>query len=506
MATVGNREVPAPDRAETEPDASRDLDPADWSEFRRLAHDALDDMITHVETIRQQAVWQRLPDETRAQFARPLPIKPREMRDVLDDVRAHIVPFATGNLHPRFMGWVHGAGTPIGMVAEMIAAGLNMNCGGRDHVGIEVERQIVRWMRDALGYPDEATGLFLTGSSMANFLAIIVAKTSAIGDDTRQLGLQRAGRELVAYTSTEAHGCISRAMELSGIGSANLRRIEVDAAGRMRTDALREAIAKDRDAGLSPFLIVATAGTVNTGAIDPLKEISEIACHERLWFHVDGAIGALTTFSPALRHLCAGIETSHSVAIDFHKWGHVPYDAGFLLVRDGTAHKRAFSESAAYLQRADRGLAAGETWPCDLGPDLSRGFRALKTWMTFQTIGTERIGDAISHTCELASYLAEQLARSSMFELRAPVSLNIVCFAVNGAGDEFNRELVMDLQEAGVAAPSWTTLNGELVIRCAIVNHRTTRSDIDLFLEAISSLARARLNTALDQRDLPPSL
>jgi aromatic-L-amino-acid/L-tryptophan decarboxylase len=203
------------------------------------------------------------------------------------------VPFATGNLHPRFMGWVHGAGTPIGMVAEMIAAGLNMNCGGRDHVGIEVERQIVRWMRDALGYPDEATGLFLTGSSMANFLAIIVAKTSAIGDDMRQLGLQRAGRELVAYTSTEAHGCISRAMELSGIGSANLRRIEVDAAGRMRTDALREAIAKDRDAGLSPFLIVATAGTVNTGAIDPLKEIFEIACHERLWFHVDGAIGAL---------------------------------------------------------------------------------------------------------------------------------------------------------------------------------------------------------------------
>ena len=165
-----------------------------------------------------------------------------------------------------------------------------------------------------------------------------------------------------------------------------------------------------------------------------------------------------------------------------------------------------FQNLAAYLQRADRGLAAGETWPCDLGPDLSRGFRALKTWMTFQTIGTERIGDAILHTCELASYLAEQLARSSLFELKAPVSLNIVCFAVSGAGDEFNRELVMDLQEAGVAAPSWTTLNGELVIRCAIVNHRTTRSDIDLFLEAIGSLARARLNTALDRRDLPASL
>lgn len=500
MPTTGKPEVPAPDKVETGPEASRDLDPADWSEFRRLAHDALDDIITQVETINQKVVWQRLPDETRAQFAQPLPIKPREMRDVLDDVRTHIMPFATGNLHPRFMGWVHGAGTLIGMVAEMIAAGLNMNCGGRDHVGLEVERQIVRWMREALGYPEEATGLFLTGSSMANFLAIVVAKTSAIGADTRRLGLGRADRELVAYTSTEAHGCISRGVELSGIGSANLRRIAVDAAGRMRSDALRDAIAKDRDAGLHPFLIVATAGTVNTGAIDPLKEISEVAHQEGLWFHVDGAIGALTTFSSALRHLCEGIETSQSVAIDFHKWGHVPYDAGFLLVRDGAAHKRAFSESAAYLQRADRGLAAGETWPCDLGPDLSRGFRALKTWMTFQTLGTERIGDAILHTCELAGYLAERLRRSSIFELKAPVSLNIVCFTVKGEGDAFNRELVIALQETGVAAPSWTTLNGELVIRCAIVNHRTTRSDIDLFLEAIGSLVRSRLNTAGDER------
>jgi glutamate/tyrosine decarboxylase-like PLP-dependent enzyme len=261
----------------------------------------------------------------------------------------------------------------------------------------------------------------------------------------------------------------------------------------MRTDALRDAIARDRDAGLHPFLIVATAGTVNTGAIDPLREISEIALQEGLWFHVDGAIGALTTFSPALRHLCEGIEASHSIAIDFHKWGHVPYDAGFLLVRDGAAHIRAFSESAAYLQRADRGLAAGETWPCDLGPDLSRGFRALKTWMTFKTLGTERIGDAILHTCELASYFAERLAQSSLFELKAPVALNIVCFGVSGAGDAFHRDLVLDLQESGVAAPSWTTLNGELVIRCAIVNHRTTCSDIDVFIEAVTDFALSRL-------------
>jgi glutamate/tyrosine decarboxylase-like PLP-dependent enzyme len=378
----------------------------------------------------------------------------------------------------------------------MVAAGLNMNCGGRDHIGLEVEQQIVGWMREAFSYPDGASGLFLTGSSMANFLAVIVAKTNALGGDSRQRGLGMSDRRLTAYTSAEAHGCIAQAMQLSGIGSENLRRIDVDMSGRMRPDVLRESIAKDRAMGLLPFLVVATAGTVNTGAIDPLPEISEIAHEENLWFHVDGAIGALAVFSPALRDLCAGIETSRSLAIDFHKWGHVPYDAGFLLVRDGAAHKRAFSEAAAYLQRAERGLAAGDTWPCDLGPDLSRGFRALKTWMTFQTLGTERIGKAISNTCELASYLAEQLSRSSIFELKAPVSLNIVCFAARGADDEFNRELVMDLQEAGTAAPSWTRINGELVIRCAIINHRTTRADIDIFLQAITGLARARLNTS----------
>ncbi|RUP10432.1 aminotransferase class V-fold PLP-dependent enzyme [Hyphomicrobium sp.] len=468
----------------------RDLDPADWSEFRRLAHAALDEVITHVQSIREKPVWQRAPDETRQRFAQPLPHGPRDLSDVLADVRTHVAPFATGNLHPRFMGWAHGAGTPAGMVAEMIAAGLNMNCGGRDHIGIDVERQIVRWMSEAFGYPQGASGLFLTGSSMANFLAVIVAKTNAIGAETREAGLRRTERQLAAYTSAEAHSCIAQAMQLAGIGSEHLRRIDTDSLGRMRPDTLKAAIRADRDAGFLPFLVVATAGTVNTGAIDPLSDIARIASADGLWFHVDGAIGALSVFSEPLKHLTAGIELSHSIALDFHKWGHVPYDAGFLLVRDGAAHKRAFASTAAYLQRSDRGLAAGETWPCDLGPDLSRGFRALKTWMTFETLGSERIGDAILHTCELAGYLAERVRESALFELKAPVALNIVCFGVKGASGAVNRDLVLDLHELGIAAPSWTTINGEDAIRCAIFNHRTTRSDIDLFMDAIGDMAK----------------
>jgi len=265
----------------------------------------------------------------------------------------------------------------------------------------------------------------------------------------------------------------------------------------MDLESLQTAIRQDRAAGSVPFLVAATAGTVNTGAIDPLVGISKIASHEKLWFHVDGAIGALAVFSEALRPLLAGIEMSDSIALDFHKWGHVPYDAGFLLVRDGKLHKEAFSNPTAYLQRADRGLAAGATWPCDLGLDLSRGFRALKTWMTIETLGTARIGDAILNNCKLARYLAQEVARIPVFELKAPVSLNIVCFGVRDGGDgSINRELVLDLQEAGTAAPSWTTIGSETVIRCAIVNHRTTEADIILVLDGLTALARARIGRA----------
>jgi len=475
-------------------DANESLDPSDWSEFRREAHALLDDLIGHIEGIRRQPVWRAAPEDTRAHFARSTPGKGRPLRDVADDIRADVMPFATGNLHPRFMGWVHGAGTPVGMLAEMIAAGLNMNCGGRDHIGIEVERQIVRWMRDAFDYPDSATGLFLTGSSMANFLAVIIAKVEAIGETTRVAGLSGDARRLVAYASKASHGCISQAMEISGIGSANLRLIDIDASGALRPDILHDAIAADRAAGFHPFLIVATAGTVNIGAIDPLLDISSIAERERLWFHVDGAIGALAIFSEKLRHLIKGIEASHSIALDFHKCGHVPYDAGFLLVRDGAAHKRAFAQSNSYLQRADRGLAAGETWPCDLGPDLSRGFRALKTWVTIETLGAERLGASMAHTCTLAIYLADRVKQSELFELYAEPTLNIVCFGLRGRQDRINRELVLDLHESGIAAPSWTEIDGRCLIRCAIINHRTTHDDIDAFLAALVSFTERRLN------------
>jgi glutamate/tyrosine decarboxylase-like PLP-dependent enzyme len=467
------------------------LDPADWQEFRTASRRALDEMIDFLQTVRERPVWQPAPPEVTREFRAPLPTAPQDLDAVLDDFTTLIRPYATGNLHPLFMGWVHGAGTPVGMVAEMLAAGLNANCGGRNHIALDVERQIAAWAAELFGFPADASGVFVTGTSAANHLALLIARNAALGDEVRRDGLRWAGPQLVAYTSAEAHSCIKQAVEMAGIGSRFLRMIAVDAGGAMRLDLLAAAIAADRAQGLRPFLVAATAGTVNTGAFDDLETLADFCRRERLWFHVDGAFGALVALSPKLKPLVRGIARADSIAFDFHKWAHVPYDAGFLLVRDAERHRRTFSNPAAYLGRAPSGLAAGEVWPCDLGPDLSRGFRALKTWFTFRVHGADKIGACIEHTCELARMLERRLTEhASVFEVVAPVALNIVCFGLRGSDDgALNKAIVIDLQERGIAAPSTTIIGGRTVIRAAIVSHRTTEDDIDAFMTALRDAA-----------------
>jgi glutamate/tyrosine decarboxylase-like PLP-dependent enzyme len=443
----------------------------------------LDDIFDYAENIRRQPIWQPIPDEVRTRFREELPTEPTDLASVHTAFMRDVLPFATGNTHPGFMGWVHGGGNVAGMLAEMLAGGLNANLGGRDHMPIEVERQIVHWMRGLFGFPDTSTGLFVTGSSMANLIGVLVARAKALGVSVRREGVSR--HRLVAYTSAGAHGCIAQAMDLSGLGIDSLRLIVVDDRHQMDTDALRQAIETDRKAGFTPFLLVGTAGTVDTGAIDDLTELSDIARTENLWFHVDGAYGALGMLAPAIAPRLAGIERADSIAVDFHKWLQVPYDAGFVLVRDGEMHRDTFASPAAYLRRETRGLAAGSPWPCDFGPDLSRGFRALKTWFTIKVYGSEALGAMISRTCLLARYLEFKIVTSHEFELLAPVHLNIVCFRHRGEdADRLNAEIVADLQESGIAAPSTTMIGQKLSIRAAIFNHRTQLQDIDALLNA----------------------
>jgi aromatic-L-amino-acid decarboxylase len=488
----------APD-LEIEAETSRTLDPQDWETFRTQGHRMLDDMIDYIAGIRERPVWQPIPSEVRARFRAPLPHAASELTDVYREFSESVLPYATGNVHPGFMGWVHGGGTAVGMLAEMLAAGLNANLGGRDHMPIEVERQIVEWARQMFDFPPDASGIFVTGTSMANLMAVLVARRAALGPVVRQQGVGGQGASLRAYTSLAAHGCIAKAMDIAGLGGDALRSVAVDRAHRIDVAALREAIARDRADGLTPFLVVASAGTVDIGAIDDLADVASLCREEGLWFHVDGAFGALAILSPQFAPLLAGIEQADSIALDFHKWGQVPYDAGFLLVRDGERHRDAFAQPAAYLRRETRGLAAGTQWPCDLGIDLSRGFRALKTWFTLKTFGVDRLGAVIAQTCALAKYLEARVVAEPRLELLAPVNLNIVCFRYRADdADAINGEIVADVHESGIAAPSTTMLDGKLAIRAAIVNHRTAQSDVDALLAAVLCFG-ARRSAACDE-------
>lgn len=468
------------------------LDPSDWTVIREQGHRMVDDMLDYLEHIRERPVWQPIPQEVRASFHEPLPSAPATLDTLHAKFMRDILPYAAGNAHPGFMGWVHGGGTPVGMLAEMLAAGLNANLGGRDQVPVEVERQVLHWMRELFGFPQQASGLFVTGTSMANLISVLVARAAVLGTAVRRQGVAANERRLVAYTSTGAHGSIAQAMDIAGLGIDALRLVPVNAQYQMDVAVLAEAIASDRQAGLVPFFIAATAGTVDTGAVDDLAALADVSAREGLWFHVDGAYGALGMLAPDIAPRLRGIERADSIAFDFHKWGQVPYDAGFILVRDGTQHQDAFASPAAYLRREARGLAAGSPWPCDFGPDLSRGFRALKTWFTIKAYGAEKLGQSIARTCAIARYLAQQVESCPELELLVPVSLNIVCFRYRCAeADRVNAEIVVQLQESGIAAPSTTTIGGNLAIRAAIVNHRTGEAEIDALVRATLAFGAA---------------
>lgn len=472
------------------------LDPEDWPSFRKQGHLMLDDMFNYLEQLREQPVWQGLSSEQREAIQESLLTESSDIYEAHSVFMKTILPYAVGNTHPGFMGWVHGGGTPVGMLAEMLAAGLNANVGGRDQAPIELEKQLLEWIKTLFSFPETANGLFVTGTSMANLISVLIARTARLGKAIRKEGLVNSDLKLIAYTSASAHISIAQAMDIVGLGSGALRMIPTNENYQMDVDALAQAIISDKNSGLTPFFIAATVGTVDVGAIDPLAEIADLAQLENIWFHVDGAFGALAILAPSLAPRLLGIERADSIAFDFHKWGQVPYDAGFILVRNGEHQLDTFATPAAYLSRETRGLSAGSPWPCDLGPELSRGFRALKTWFTIKVYGPEKLGQIISNTCALAQYLKQCIELNPQLELLAPVELNIVCFRYRCLNpNRINTDIVIALQESGIVAPSTITLQGQLAIRAAIVNHRTTIRDIDALIEATLAFGKVIENT-----------
>lgn len=477
------------------------LDPADWTALRALGHRMMDDMIDRLAGIRDEKIWQPMPAAVRAGFQAALPDAGIGAAAAYDRFLATVAPYASGNAHPRFMGWVQGGGNPVGMLAELLAGALNENCGGRDHVGLAVERQVIAWSAAMLGLPAASGGLLVTGSSIANFIALLCARRRHLGEAVRRNG--SAGTDLVGYAQSGVHRCVPGAFDMAGLGTDALRRIPTDADYRIDLKTLEARIIADRGAGHEPFLLVGTAGAVDVGAIDDLAGMADVAARHDLWFHVDAAFGALAALSPTRRSLLTGIERADSVAFDFHKWAQVQYDSGCILVRDAQWMLDSFAQQANYLTATTRGLAGGAPWPCDLGPDLSRGFRALKVWMTIEAYGTARLGAIVDHTCALAQHLAARIMQTPMLSVVAPVPLNIVCFRCDDGGggiDDLNADIAADLQEAGSFVVSTTMIDGRRAMRAAIVNHRTTATDIDALVLAVAQ-ARAARRQPIDAAD-----
>ncbi len=471
------------------------LDPKDWPAFRDLSHAALDDALDYLERIREGPVWREMPEVVQARLQEPLPTEPTALDDVYRSFVEMILPYGSGNTHPRFFGWVQGAGTPTGVLADLLAATMNPNVGGRNHGAVYVERAVLRWFCELFSLPERASGVLTVGASAANLIAVLVARTRALGTGVREHGVTREGGRLIGYASSATHSCVRRAFEVSGLGSGSLRVLPTDSLHRVDPSALARAVAEDRAAGNRPFMLIGNAGTVDVGAIDPLDELAELAQREGLWYHVDGALGAPALLSPTLAPRFRGIERADSIAFDFHKWVQVPYDAGCLLVRDGELHRETFASTPNYLTRMPRGLASAQPWFTDFTVDLSRGFRALKIWFTMKEFGAQGIGAAIDTNVRQARLLGDLIDADRDFELLAPIQLNIVCFRYRRPDldedqlDRFNDELVIALQESGEAVASSTTVGTHRAIRICILNHRTTDADLVQTLDAIKRLA-----------------
>ena len=483
----------------TAPDPPESLDPSDWDALRKLAHRAIDDGFDHLQHVRDRPTWRPIPESVVARLHGSAPRSPQGAEAAYRDFQELVLPYPMGNTHPRFLAWFMGNGTPFAAVADFLAAVVNPNMGGGNHAANHVEAQVVDWCKEIVGFPAESSGLLVSGGSMANFVGLAVARNARAGVDVREQGVAAIPRRLITYASVEVHSCVQKAIESLGLGATSLRKVPVNGAYEIDVAALARMVDEDRAAGRQPFCVIGNAATINTGSTDDLAALADLCQREHLWFHVDGAIGALLALAPAHRHLVRGMERADSVTLDLHKWMHIPFEAACVLVRDRKAHRDAFALTPEYLEHTERGLASGSLWFSEYGLQLSRGFRALKVWMSIKEHGLDRFGRLIDRNIAQAHELEELVRGEPQLELLAPVQTNIVCFRFNPGGmtderlNEINEELLIRLHESGIAAPSYTTLGDRYCLRAAITNFRTNSDDLKVLVAAVKEIGASLL-------------
>jgi aromatic-L-amino-acid/L-tryptophan decarboxylase len=461
-------------------------------EIRHWGDSVTQFIIEYLDALRDRPAYRQTSSrEIRSRLDSKLPGKGSDFDSLLKTFRESIVPFSRQNAHPRMFGYVQSPGTPVGAFADLLASTLNANLTiwRSAPAPVELERLTIDWIRQILGFPAQAGGLFVSGGSMANLSAIAAA---------RQTKIDSLGR-LRMYASSAAHFSIIKAAALLAIGAENVRHVAVDDCFRMRVDDLVAKINADLEAGYVPFCVVGNAGTVDTGAVDPLGEIREVANRFRLWMHVDGSYGAFAILADSAKKLFAGMEQADSIALDPHKWLYLPVDVGCVIYRDLDRARDAFAHEAEYTRMF--GEEADEAFVCwDYGPELSRRFRALKVWMLLKGAGLDRLSEAIESNLACAHHLESLVLASDDFEMAAPVQLSIFCFRHVPAAlkdqapqtiDAFNERLLVALQRDGSSYLSNTTLNGRFALRGCVLNYRTTLRDMEILLDDLRRVAKS---------------
>jgi len=468
----------------------------DRKRFRALARQAADLAADYLEGVDRRPVFTPLTaDERRALLELPLPERGEATETALDFVRGQILSHPMGNGHPRFFGWVNSPPAPEAVAAEFLAAALNPSVAGGDHAAVYLERAVSRWLMELVGYPvDGSMGLLVSGGSIASLIGLTAARHRAAREDgwnVREEGLHGDRPRFVLYVTDEGHSALRKAAEILGLGSASVRTVDSDGELRMDVAALKRAIAEDRAAGRRPFCVAASAGTVNSGAIDPMAAIADVCASERLWLHVDGAYGAFGAAAPSLRPLYQGMDRADSLALDPHKWLSVPIECGCALVRDGALLRDSFSLVPPYLRTEEGKGFGGLPWFSEYGPQQTRGFRALKLWMTLRTMGRSGVAARIERHVALARRLGARIAEDRDFEALAQGPLSIVCFryapaALRGQDDRLdalNKAVMERVQAGGEAFLSGTTIRGRFALRACVLHDETSESDVDALVD-----------------------
>jgi aromatic-L-amino-acid decarboxylase len=477
-------------------------------EVRRLGYLAADAVAEQRARLTERPVFGKVGAGA-SLFDEPVPEEGLPFDEVLAFAREHILPFPMGNSHPRFFGFINATADPVGITADYLAAAMNPNCWGGDHAAIHVEHRVMRWLAELLGFPPQAEGLLVSGGSMANFTALAAARRAMTPGNVREDGLAGPGRPLLTvYASDQVHSCVDKAVDLLGIGTNQLRKIPSDDQFRLPIDALERAVAEDRRAGLTPAIVVGSAGTVNTGSIDPLDAIADFCAREGLWFHADGAYGAMARIAPELTPLFAGLERADSIAADPHKWLYVPYEAGATLVREPGRLASTFRRFPEYLASDPESPFPGPAWFAERGVELSRGFKALKVWMGLKTHGRLGYAEAIRNDVRLARFLAAEVDRRPDFERLADSVLSIANFRYRPANrsvseeqlDRVNRRIVNRLVGDGSFFLAPTVLKGRASLRVSITNFRTSESDLLFLLEECERIGRELIDGATGGR------